>query len=942
MRRHLLLIFLYAQIAFLAVAQEPRDPAADTYFAANALYNRKLYALAAEEFREFLAKNGGHEKAAQARLGLALSVYGEGKFAEAEPLLGALADTEKEALLLQAQCWLKLGKTAEATEGFSKARGRAGGDAAFETRALSGLVEALSAKQDWAAAAERAAELIGRTPDKSAAQMRARYQRGIALYQNEKFREAGDELGRVIDALNPSENPYFGQAALLAGEALRRAGDPDGAARRFEQAAKDGPAKDAAEALYRLAHLLFEQKRYDDVIRTGEKLKQEHKESPLGPQAALFTGRAAFEKKDYGRVKSELEPLVADSELGAEAAYWLGRSLVEQKQSNEAEKVWTNAIGKFPTDPRTPDLEFERAVVWMENERAAYAADVFERQASLGDAFPRSQEALRLATLTRFRLGDYAKTLTLSEKFAGNDHPDIAYIRADSLFRLGRFGESREALTAFVELHRDSPNRDDALILLAAAAEKESDPAKAIAALDQLVREHGDSVRLAEALNSLGRLRFASGDAGAARAVLERLARDFSDAPERATGDYTLGFVALGEGKTDEAARWFGGVADRFPKHELAPDSRLQQAVALLGKDGKGDAGPGALERFLTDYPKDERAADALFRLASARFERGEWQAAAQRYSELMERFPDSEFHARALYRVAWSMRELDDTGKAAESYRRLLSERADDPLAPVAALELAELADDDAEAIALLDQWIPKLPADDVALRERAYIRLANARMAQGDILAAAKAFEAAGDGDLAKLGAGEARLRLKEFAKAAELLGGVGDGALKTRALLRLGEARALMDDWDASSEAYRAALEKGAEGMLARQSKFGIAWAAENKGEREKAVELYRELVAAGERDEVAARSQFQIGECLFAAGDYDAAIKGFILVDTGHAFPAWRARAILEIGRALERKGDLEAAAEHYREVRERFPDSDAEPVAKDLLDALGGN
>lgn len=930
-----------------AVAEEPRDAAADSYFAANALYNRKLYQMAEEEFRDFLNRHGGHEKAENARLGLALSLYGQGKYEEAEPLLAALGEKEREARLLQAQCLLELGKPEEAEAAFADARRRAGGDRAFEARALGGLVATLSALENWPAAADRAKDLIDRTEDKSPAQLRVRYQRGAALYEQGKFREAADELARAADAVSPEENPLYGRTVLLLGESLREAGEPEEGARRLDQAAREGGAEVAADALFRLVYLRFEQQRHDDAIRAFEQLQREHADSPLAPRAAVFAGRAASGKNDFRRAKAILEPLREHPETGPEASYWLGLSLVEDNKHDEAVRIFADAERRFPDDPRTADLAFERALLAMGRGEFADAAAIFERLAD--EEFPRSTASLRFAATARYQLGEFAETLTLCEKFdqleegqiTESARGDMAYLRADSLFRSGEADQAAEALEAFVEKYPQHASHDAALHVLASVSEAAGDRPQAIAALDRLIRDHSESERLPAALASLGQLRHAEGDRRGARAALERLARDFSDAPERATGDYLLGFIAQDEGKTGEAATWFGGMADRFPEHELASDARLQQASALLGDDGRGETGLAALERFARDYREDARAADALYRAGMARFEREEWQLAADSFSTLVSRAEPTEFHARALYRLAWAQRGLEEFAKAAETYRRLLREVSDDPIEESAAVELAELSDDSGEVVGLLEERIPRLTDDHV--RERAQFALGTAYLARGDTLAAAKAYEAAGAGDLAKLGAGEARLRLQEYAKAADHLAAVtANGPLAARARVRLGEALALMERWDESVNAYRSALRQEAEGELARHARFGIAWATENQGDRRRAINLYRELVESGERDEAAARSQFQIGECLFAEGEFDAAIREFIRVDNGYPFDQWRARAILELGRALERTGALEDSAARYREVIERFPESDAAPVAKDLLQAIAGS
>jgi len=109
-----------------------------------------------------------------------------------------------------------------------------------------------------------------------------------------------------------------------------------------------------------------------------------------------------------------------------------------------------------------------------------------------------------------------------------------------------------------------------------------------------------------------------------------------------------------------------------------------------------------------------------------------------------------------------------------------------------------------------------------------------------------------------------------------------------------------------------------------------------AAENQKNYPVALESYRKAIAAGPRDETAARSQFQAGECLLATGKFDEAIKEFNNVEVNHAFPAWSSKALLEMGRCLDSKGDKAAATARYREVVQKYSETEAAALARQLL------
>ncbi len=926
-----------------ALADPARDSTADSYYAANALYNRGLYKLAAEEFQSFLNHHGGHEKASQASRGLALSLYGQQNYQQAETLLAKLAPQDPEASLLQARCLLQLGKPGEALTLFEKSLEKSGGDTPFKIRTLEGLTDTLLTLENWNEAARQARELIRITPDKTPARLRAHYHLGLALHRDGQPEQAAEELRKLRQSVDEKQNPYFAQAALLEGEALREKDDLDQAADRFRQVSEhDGSPDLAAQALYRLSYLQFQRGQFDQAIDTTGKLTEKFPRSTFVSRANLLAARSALGKNDHSGVKNRLQPLLEDPEIGAEAAYWFGLSLRQDKHPDPALDTFRKALERFPEDPRAGDLSFELAITLATLGETKKALPVFLDLASDKD-FSRRADALREAARSHYQLGQFQETLNVCQTFQdlapeGRPDPTIDYLQADSLFRLDQT-QAIAKLEDYLKNHPGHPQQPDALLLLASAYTKSDEPPKAIEALEKLLARNPDSDLLPTALANLGQLRFQAGDPDKARGILNRLVGEFPESPQRVTGDYYLGFLALQKNDLDQAALSFGKVAGRSPDHALAPDARLRQAIALLGRDGTDDKGIQALRKILEKHPRDASVPDARYRLASAHFQRREWETAARTLEPLLQENPT----AQTLYLLARTRRELDDPEKpAGPVYRQLLEENPGNDLAPTAAIELASLTTDPSESISLLEKWIPKLPEKDTGSRSQASLLLARAYLENGDALQAAKTFESVGESDAARLGAGEARLRLDENKKAVEHLGKVGAGPLKTRALIRLGEAHARLEDWPASTAAYESAQKNNPEESLARQARFGLAWAAQNQNDPQKAIQLYQGILKDGTRDETAARASFQIGECHFAEGDYDQAIKSFIRTEATYPFPEWQARAVLEAGRVLEKQGSLQDATARYREVRQRFPESVTASVAQDLLKALGEN
>mgnify|MGYP001174791293 CR=1 FL=1 len=126
---HILILALVVStgLGTLSNAQVPKkkkDPATSLYLAANGLFNRKLYGLAAGEYEKFLAKYRTHPKAINVEFGLSLSYFELRKYDKAEPLLAKLAANanapQRDHIhLLLGESRLKLKKIPQAEAAFN-------------------------------------------------------------------------------------------------------------------------------------------------------------------------------------------------------------------------------------------------------------------------------------------------------------------------------------------------------------------------------------------------------------------------------------------------------------------------------------------------------------------------------------------------------------------------------------------------------------------------------------------------------------------------------------------------------------------------------------------------------------------------------------------------------------------------------------------------------
>lgn len=1018
------ILLLAAALLPVIGGEPPADPALDLYYAANGLYNRKLYELSAQEYRSFLAKYPGHEKALHAQLGLALSLHSLGKFAEAGPLLAKLAANPKapeadQVQLLWAQALLNLQRLPEAETAFAQAARNQSTAAA----GLAGLVEVLFQRQKWAELIARCDEL-GKADPKGPFTSRARFQGALARYELKQYAAAAPILAEFVKAAG--NDPLAQRAVFLLAECQRETGDPKNAADNYEIAARKIKGDLAADALFRLGFLRFNQQDFNAATRDFEQLRREHPDNPLAPQSGIYLGRIHLEKSNFSKAEPLLRGLLSDPGVGPDAALWLARGLNRQKKSREASATLDRASERFAKDPRLPLLLHESGRILLDQEKFAEASKTFGRIVTAFAASPQAPEALRLQALCLHRdrqfkaslelcrgyLGRYStnagaaavsfleaenrffleqrdEALAAYRKFLGawpndrnaeaahwrigqllyqqeqwkdalreleplarqqNASPFLAqagFFAGDCCFRADQWDAAIEYFDRYLAEHPREANADLALLKVGLAWSRKNNGDRAQAMFQKLASEHPQSSHVPQALVELGRLLYEAGQYAEAAKPLRELAQRFSDSTWRPQADYYLGWIALAEKKEAEAARQFARVADQHPKHPLAADARLQQGLALSQNNDFRNT-QAALEKFVQSYPSDSRMDQAVFYLGIALARQKQWDRALEQFRKL-EQWPQSVLRDRALYESAWCEKGANRPTDAEKRYAALLSAFPKSDLAQPAAFELAELEFEarkyDAAARRLADLCAN---VKDQELRARAQYRLGWSQFKLEKWSEAASAFEALLAGSplpnlvaQAAFQAGEARLKSREYAPAARHFSQAASvkGELQEQALLRRGECLALAEKWPESEQCYESLVRQFPKGDWLRQARYGIGWARENQKRHAEAVQAYRQVLEGGERDETGARSQFQIGECLLAQGQWDEAIREFIKVEVNYAFPGWSSKALVEIGLALERKGAKAEALERYKEVINKYPETDAATVARERIKKL---
>jgi TolA-binding protein len=245
-----------------------------------------------------------------------------------------------------------------------------------------------------------------------------------------------------------------------------------------------------------------------------------------------------------------------------------------------------------------------------------------------------------------------------------------------------------------------------------AAQAKPSAEAFAAAArsLSEFLEKSPGQTQTPDALFYLGESLWQSGKRDEAIAAWQRFVREHDKAPRLPEVLYALGVGQAETGKRDEAAATLKRFAEAFPTHALAADVALWRAdLATTGTN------PADAEKILAAVIDGQgtRAADALDRLATARWNRKDWPGAAQAFSRFADRFPDSPRAMRAALSAGIAFAEAKNQDQA-RNWLGKVAEK-DGPEAAEAAHRLAVLeidAKQPARAAKVAEQALAKLVA--------------------------------------------------------------------------------------------------------------------------------------------------------------------------------------------------------------------------------------
>jgi TolA-binding protein len=264
-----------------------------------------------------------------------------------------------------------------------------------------------------------------------------------------------------------------------------------------------------------------------------------------------------------------------------------------------------------------------------------------------------------------------------------------------ALYRLGQEDSGSEVLTELIEKYPDSSFAADAQFQIASGLYEKEKYAEAGEAFRKVVSRF-------PSFDEVDRAQFLSGEAWAKAGQTEHSIQAyqqfllfFPESELRSTVQFRLGLQLYQKQDYMEAAVKFTAVVDQTKDKELQRAGLFNLAMAqqLLGKLADARA---SLERYRSEYPKDERSVEVALQLGKLHESTGEWEAAAKEYEAALNTGVGKDAITEVLYRLGQCREKLTEPDKALAAYKRSMKTgRAKDSYRLSAIARCAEIYED-------------------------------------------------------------------------------------------------------------------------------------------------------------------------------------------------------------------------------------------------------
>ncbi|MGO8751092.1 MAG: tetratricopeptide repeat protein [Thermoguttaceae bacterium] len=577
-------------------------------------------------FQSFLDKeaSSAHDLAKEIRLRLAISLYNQKKYAEAEKHFAAVAilagfPLADFAMLRQGECQWQAGKLAEA--------------------------------------AAVLAELPKRFPA-SSYKAEAQLAAGKCYFRADKPIQAR----HVLESLADGTLREAAEAAYWLGTIAGREKQFDEAIRRHKQCLeKSPPAEFAAPASCALAEAYLAKQNYAEAIPALEKVLAGHPEPSLARRARYLRGLSYQRQKQFEPAAKDLEAFLSTRptvDEAADARYALALCQIELKRYAQAWATIGELLQEKADYPNSDRLYYELGHACLEGPKRSEATRAFQ---SLAEKFPNSslaaeswfhvghahEDASDRATGEAQKKAEAAKAAEayaagLSKAGSSGLREKLQYKLADMQFRQGQFDRAATTLLAQIQEYPQG---------------KLAGPARFLAAESLYRQEKFDD----------------------ARPLFARVAAE-KVAPYEALAIYRAGTCAANQKRWAESQKHFEAIVKDFPKFEQIHEARYGLALALQNQQQYAPA--RSLYEQVAKTTETETAAKARFMLGEMAFAEDKYEDAIEQYLMVTSGYPYKQWRASAQFEIGRCFFAMGNRDQAIAALKVVTEKYPDHPKA--------------------------------------------------------------------------------------------------------------------------------------------------------------------------------------------------------------------------------------------------------------------
>jgi TolA-binding protein len=540
-------------------------------------YSRKDFDAAAQAYEKLSTQYPKDERVAQSRFQQAWSLYNTKRYAEAlkicgEESAGAVAGKGQEWLYLKANCLRQVMKNEEAAAAY--------------------------------------AELLKGNPAGELA-VTAAYERAVALFKLGQFQGAIEQARGLVTVDKVKRDVLW----LLA-ESSMAIHDDAGAVQYFRMMLDQYPdSMQAADALYRLAHLLKKKGEFLQAAELFGRLAKDYPKHELVPQSLFAQASCldAVKKPEQAVVAyASLLEKFPQSRFIEDALY--GKAFNENflRRDAQALETWRELLVKFPASKYAADAHFWVGVL-LEEAGKLEAAEAAFRQV-LTSVPPPSNELRQRANfqlgMALYRNGKPDEAAPVFQELMGTPlrqkyPPELLEWLGDYQYRKRDFGKAAAVAESLLAEAKTDNWKQTAWCLKGKILMGQGKNDEARDAFERVTGVNFKSQAMVEAWLKLGELSLLANDPDKAK-------RAFEESATLAATDTLLSFRVQAyagiaralkiKGDHEGAARHFLSVAVLFDGENLVPECLYEAAVEFAAAGRKSEA-EKARSELLERYP---------------------------------------------------------------------------------------------------------------------------------------------------------------------------------------------------------------------------------------------------------------------------------------------------------------------------------------------------